>query len=68
MDEADEPAPGKAVLDEGVGPRATAWRPDPTEQRFEADAMLVGRPTPHSSTLALGKAVATARRSGLNFF
>jgi hypothetical protein len=44
VDEADEPAPGEAVLDDDVGPRAAAWRPGAPQERFQADPVLVGRP------------------------
>ena len=43
MDEADEVAPGEAVLHEGDRALANR-RPDATQERLEADAMLVGRP------------------------
>ncbi len=44
MDKADQPTPDEAVLDYRVRPRTTAWRPDAAEQRFEANAVLIGRP------------------------
>jgi len=43
MHKADQVAPGKAVLHGGDGALAN-WRPDAPEQRFEANAMLVGGP------------------------
>lgn len=43
MDKADEIAPGEAVLYRGNW-TLTNRRPDPTEQRLEADAVLVRRP------------------------
>ncbi len=57
MDEADEIAPGEAVLHDGD--RALPdRRPDPAQQRLEADAMLVGRP--QFDLARAGSAVATA--------
>lgn len=44
MDEADEVAPGEAVLYDGVESRTATRRPDAPEQRFEANSMLVGGP------------------------
>lgn len=46
MHNTDEPAPGEAVLDEGMRAR-TGRRPDPASERFEADAMVIGRPQFH---------------------
>lgn len=43
MDEADEVAPGNAVLHDGGGPLPDG-RPDAAQQRFEPNAMFVGRP------------------------
>jgi len=43
MDEADQIAPGKAVLHGGNGPLPDG-RPHAAQQRFEAGAMFVGRP------------------------
>ncbi len=43
MDKADEIAPGKAVLHRGDG-TLTNRRPDPAEERLEADAMFIGGP------------------------
>ena len=64
MDKADQIAPGVAMLHGGE--RALARRrPDPAQERFEADAVFVGRP---QLDLAWGKAVATCRRSGRGFF
>jgi hypothetical protein len=42
VDEAHQPTPGEAVLHRGVGPRA-GRRPRAAQERFEPDAMLVGR-------------------------
>ena len=46
MDKADEVAPLEAVLDGGNRTLANR-RPDPPEQRFEADPMFIGRPQLH---------------------
>ena len=46
MDEADEVAPGKAVLHHCHWP-LTDRRPDAPQERFQADAMLIGRPQLH---------------------
>ena len=43
MDEADEVAPGEAVLDNGGRPLADR-RPDAAQQGFQANTMFVGRP------------------------
>jgi len=43
VDKAHQRAPGKAVLHGGDGPLADRC-PHPAQQRFEANAMLVGRP------------------------
>lgn len=43
MDEADQVAPGKTVLHSSGWP-LTHRCPDASEQRFEADAMLIGGP------------------------
>ena len=43
MDKADQIAPGEAVLDAGHGSLAP-WGPDAAQQRFQADAVLIGRP------------------------
>lgn len=43
MDKADEIAPSEAMLDRGNWTLPNR-RPDPTEQRLEADAVLIGRP------------------------
>ena len=43
MDEADEVAPGKAVLHHRHRP-LTDRRPDAPQERLQADAMLIGRP------------------------
>jgi hypothetical protein len=43
MDEADEVPPRKTVLDDG-GRTLANRRPDPPQERFQADAMLVGGP------------------------
>lgn len=43
MDEADEPAPGKAVLDQRHGSLAPR-RPEAAQERLQADAMFVGGP------------------------
>jgi len=51
MDEAHQIPPGKAVLHGGDGPLANG-RPDPPQERFEADAMFVSRPQLH---LGVGK-------------
>ena len=47
MDEADQIAPGVAVLDRGYWTLPNR-RPDARKQRLQADAMLVGRPQLHS--------------------
>jgi hypothetical protein len=52
------------MLHHGLGPW-TSRRLDAAEQEFEPDAVLVGVPTAHSSTVAWGKAVATVLTSGL---
>jgi len=43
MHEADEIAPGEAMLDDGGWTRATR-RPDPAEQRLQADTVVIGGP------------------------
>ena len=51
VDKAHQIAPREAVLHGGDGPLADRC-PHPTQQRFQADAMLVGRP--HAPPLDLG--------------
>jgi hypothetical protein len=46
MDEADEIAPGRAVLDRGNGALSTG-RPDAAQEGLEANAMLIRRPQFH---------------------
>jgi hypothetical protein len=50
MDKADQIPPGEAMLHAGNGPLSNRG-PDAPQQRFEADAMFVGRP--HSPQLDL---------------
>ena len=66
MHEADEIAPGVAVLHRSDGALANR-RPDPTQERLEADAMLVD-PSPTVRPWRAGNAVATSRSSGPIFF
>ena len=65
MDEAHQVAPLVTVLDGGHGALAIE-APDFLQDRLQADAVLTL--AAQRSTVACGKAVATARSSGLRFF
>ena len=67
VDETDEGAPGETVLHDG-GWSLPSRRPDATQDRLEAPSPMRCSSVAHTSTVALGKAVATACSSGLNFF